>query len=211
MSNRTKIVCLIVSVAMVIGLWAYSDRKATAQQPFASPVIVSVGVCNPHKAFQAYLRIQELRDELRKDTDRIRQELEAKDKELRSKTEELAAGNFVPGSAEYEQRLNELQKQQIDNEGLAKFSKNDLGRKDMRITMIGYSDVYAAVEEVAKKKQLTLVLSEEQFSLASQRVEELFGKLYYRRPVLYADKALDITGEVVELLNTKYKLGQLDR
>lgn len=211
MSNSTKIVCLIVSLVVVIGLWVYSDRQAAAQQPFAPPVIISVGVCDPHRAFQAYLRAKDLRDELRKDRDRLNQELKARDTEFRGKTEQLTAGNFVPGSAEYEQRLNELQKQKIDNEGFAKFSDNDLRRREMWVTILGYNDVYAAVEEVAKKKPLTLVLSQEQFSLASQRVEELFGKLYYRRKVLYADKSLDITGEVIELLNTKYKLGQLDR
>ena len=78
----------------------------------------------------------------------------------------------------------------------------------MRITQLGYDDVYAAVAELAQKRQLTLVLYKEQFSLASVRPEELIAKLYYRRPVLYADQALDVTSEVIELLNTKYKLGR---
>ena len=206
MSNRTKIVYLLVSLVVVIGLWAYWDRKATAQS-FASPLTVSIGVCDPHKAFQDYLRIKDLRDELRKKGERIGQDLDAKDKEIKSKTEELAASGFIPGSPEYEQRRDVLVKLSIEAKNSREVSENGLRREDMQITQLGYNDVYAAVEEVAKKKQLSLVLSREQSPLASRTPDELLSKLYYRRPVLYANESLDITGEVVELLNAKYKLG----
>ena len=209
MSNRTKIVYLLVGLVVVIGLWAYWDRKvAAAQQSFASPLTVSIGICDPHKAFQDYLRTKDLRDELRKKSDQLGQELDAKDKEIRSKTDELAASGFVPGSPEYEQRRDALVKLSIEAKNSREVSENELRREDMQITQLGYNDVYTAVEELAKKKQFTLVLSREQFPLASGRPEELLSKLYYRRPILYTNESLDITGEVVELLNAKYKLGR---
>ena len=208
MTSRTKIVGIILSVVVVFGLWFYSSRPATAQN-FSSPMITSVGLCDPHQAFQEYLKVKELRDGLRAQSDRLRQDLEAKQQQIRQKTEELTASQFVPGSEEFERMRDVLVKLNIEAESFGKISEAELRYQDMRITQIGYNDIYAAIAEVAKKKQYTVVLSQEQFSLAAGRPpDDLVSKLYYRRPVLYADQSLDITAEVVELLNTKYKLGR---
>ena len=207
MINRTRIAFITLLVAAACGLWFYASRPATAQT-FSSPMIVSLGVCDTHQAFLAYLKVKELRQELQAQSEQLKQELESKQQQIRQKTEELTASSFTPGSQEYERMLNALLKLRIEGETLAKISESELRRQDMRITQLGYEDVYAAVTEVAKKKQLSVVLSQEQFSLNSARPEELYGKLYYRRPVLYSDQSLDITAQVVDLLNTKYKLGQ---
>ena len=208
MSSRTKIVYLLVALATVMGLWLYSNRRATAQQTFVSSILVSVGICDPHAAFQQYEKTKELGAALQTKSQQLQEQLKAKEDKLKRKAEELATSGFAPGSQEFEKMQEALLKLSVENKNFADFSKAQLQREDLRITGIGYEDVYAAVQEVAKKKQLTLVLSQEQFPLASRSLDELRGKLYYRRPVLYADKALNITSEVVELLNTRYKLGQ---
>ena len=207
MINRTRIAFIVLLVAAACGLWFYTSRPAKAQN-FGSPMIISMGVCDTHQAFRAYLKVKELRQELQSHSELLRQELEQKKKLLNEKTEELTASQFVPGSEEFERMRDVLVKLNIEAESFGKISDADLRRQDMRITQIGYNDIYAAVAEVAKKKQLTIVLSQEQFSLSSARAEDLYGKLYYRRPVLYSEQSLDITAEVVDLLNTKYKLGR---
>ena len=207
MTSRTRITALLLTSAIVVGLWAYANRNADAQQTFSSPMIVSVGVCDPHEAFRTYLKVTELRQELRAQSDQLRQEVEAKDKQLRDKTEELTASQLAPGSQEYERMHENLVKLTIEAKTFREVSEAQLRIQDMRITQIGYNDVYAAIAELAKKKQLTVVLSRERLSLASARPDELFSKLYYRIPVLYADESLNITAEVADLLNTKYKLG----
>ena len=207
MMNRIKIVFIILLVAAACGLWFYASRPATAQT-FNSPMIVSLGVCDTHQAFRGSLKVKELRQELQTQSEQVKQDLASREKQIRDKTEELTASSFAPGSQEFEQMRTALVKLSIERENMAKISESELRRQDMRITQLGYEDVYTAVNEVAKKKSLTIVFSQEQFSLASARPEELYGKLYYRRPVLYADKSLDITAEVVDLLNTKYKLGR---
>ena len=208
MSSRTKIVSLLVALVVVISLWMYSGRRADAQQSFASPLIVSVGVCDPHAAFQRYDKTKELAAVLQTKSQQLQDQLKAKEDELKRKSEELATSPFTPGSQEFEKMQDALLKLSVENKNFADFSRAQLQREDLRITQVGYEEVYAAVQELAKKKRLTLVLSQEQFSLASRSLDELRGKLYYRRQVLYAEKTLDITDEVVELLNTRYKLGQ---
>jgi len=42
--------------------------------------------------------------------------------------------------------------------------------------------------------------------LPSQRLEDLMPKIYYRRHVIFADPEIDITSELIEQLNTDYKL-----
>ena len=208
MSSRTKITCLLVASAVVVSLWMYSGRRADAQQPFASSLIVSAGICDPHEAFQRYDKTRELAAALQTKSQQLQDQLTAKEEEIKKKAEELATSGFTPGKPEFEKMQEALLKLSVENKNFADFAKAQLQREDLRITQLGYEQVYAAVQEVAKKKQLTLVLSQEQFPLASRSLDELRGKLYYRRPVLYADKALDITNEVVELLNTRYKLGR---
>ncbi|NIA06060.1 MAG: hypothetical protein GWP14_00225 [Actinobacteria bacterium] len=207
MINRTRMSFIILLVATACGLWFYAGRPATAQT-FGSPTIVSLAVCDTHQVFRQYLKTKELRQALQSQSEQLRKDLESRDKQLRAKSEELAASSFAPGSQEYEQMRNALVKLSIEAKSLREISEAELRRQDMRITQSGYEDIYAAVAEVAKKKQLTIVLSQEQFSLVSARPEELYGKLYYRRPVLYSEKSLDITAEVIDLLNTKYKLGR---
>ena len=207
MISKTKIVCLLVALVVVFGFWVYSGRRADAQS-FASPLVVSVGVCDPHEVFHRYDKTRELAAALQTRSQQLQEQLKAKKNELKTRSEELAASGFAPGSQEFEKMQDDLLELNFENKKLADFSRAQVQREDLRITQVGYEEVYAAVQELAKKKQLTLVFSQEQFSLASRSLDELRGKLYFRRQVLYADKTLDITSEVVELLNTRYRLGQ---
>jgi len=207
MINRNRIVLIVLLLGAACALWFYASRPATAQT-FSSPMIASIGVCDTQQAFREYLKIKDLRDKLQAHSEQLRQDLNSREQQLRDKTEELAASQLVPGSQEYERMREELVKLSVETKNFREISQAELSHQDMRITQFGYEDIYAAVAEVAKKKQLTVVLSQEQFSLASARADELYSKLYYRRQVLYADKSLDITVEVIDLLNTKYSLGR---
>ena len=207
MINRNRIVLIVLLLGAACALWFYASRPATAQT-FSSPMIVSIGVCDTQQSFREYLKIKDLRDKLQAHSEQLRQDLNSREQQLRDKTEELAASQLVPGSKEYERMREELVKLSVEFKNFRETSQAELSYQDMRITQLGYEDIYAAVAEVAKKKQLTVVLSQEQFSLASARADELYSKLYYRRQVLYADKSLDITVEVIDLLNTKYSLGR---
>lgn len=207
MINRTGIVIIVLLVAAAGGLWLCGDRSATAQT-FSSPMIVSAGVCNPHQAFRQYQKVVDMRTQLQSRGEQLRQDLSAKEQRVLKQKEELAASQLAPGSPEYERMWEDLVKLSVETKTFKEISQAELTRQDMRITQAGYEDIYAAIAEVAKKKQLTLVLSQEEFSLASARTDELYSKLYYRRPVLYSEPSLDITAEVVGLLNSKYKLGR---
>ncbi len=206
MNTRTRIIYILVGLSVVVGLWAYWNRCATAQ-PLTSTISMSIAVCDPHKAFQEYRKTKDLRASLRKQLDKFRQELEAKEKRRRSSAEALTTTGLTPGSVPHENRRQELVRLGIEIKHFREISDNELVRERLRITQLGYDDVYAAVAEVAQKRKLTLVLSKQQFPLAGGGRDELFAKVYYRRPVLYADQGLDITDEVIELLNNKYKPG----
>ena len=207
MIKRTGVIIIVLLVAAAGGFWICGGRSATAQT-FSSPMIISAGVCNPHLAFRQYQKVNDMRTQLQSRGEQLRQDFAAREQRVLKQKEELAASLFVPGSQEYERMYEDLVKSSIETKTFREISQSELTRQDMLITQTGYEDIYAAITEVAKNKQLTIVLAQDEFSLASARPEELMNKIYTRRPVLYADQSLDITAEVVGLLNSKYKLGR---
>ena len=207
MIKRTGVIIIVLLVAAAGGFWICGGRSAKAQT-FRSPMIISAGVCNPHLAFRQYQKVNDMRTQLQSRGEQLRQDFAAREQRVLKQKEELAASLFVPGSQEYERMYEDLVKSSIETKTFREISQSELTRQDMLITQTGYEDIYAAITEVAKNKQLTIVLAQDEFSLASARPEELMNKIYTRRPVLYADQSLDITAEVVGLLNSKYKLGR---
>jgi len=205
MNLKVTIICLACLAVVGFGLWITINR-VTAQAG-TSPT-VAIAVCDPHKAFMGYQKTMTLRKDLSDEGARIKKQIDDSEKERQAKATELTGGNFTAGSPEYETRRLDLLKKTIEADTFAKVSDNELRRKDMMITEDGYQDVYKAIEKVAKKKNLLLVLSRDDFPLESQRVEELLSKIYYRKPVLYAIDAIDITDEVTQQLNTDYRLGR---
>ena len=202
MSTRVKMICLFAFLATGLGFWIYCQTvSAQANAPLAP-----FAVCDVHKAFQQYKKTIELHTALRADQDRIQEEVNTAKQQLKTMGEELAASGLLPGSPDFERRRTELLKKDIESKNSRELSVNELRRRDFLIRDAGYRDVYKAVKKVAVKRNLLLVLSREELNLPSQRPEELIPNIYYRRHVIFADDAIDITAEVIEQLNTDYEL-----
>ena len=202
MNTRTKVICLFALLATGLGFWIYC-QTGTAQ---ANAPRGPLAVCDVHKAFQQYKKTIELRAAFGADRDTIQAEVTAANRQLNEMKEALAASGLLPGSPDFERRRTELLKKSIETKNFVDLSQNELRRRDFQIHGTCYQDVYKAVQKVALRKNLALVLAKEDLTLPSQSFEDLMAKIYYRRHVIFADDAIDITAEVVEQLNTDYEL-----
>ena len=202
MNTRTKMISLLALLSLPLGFWLYC-QTVTAQ---ANALLTPVAVCDVHQAFGEYQKTIDLRDKLRADSDRVKLQVKDANLQLQDMRSDLQASGLLPGSTDYERRLREVVKKTIETKNFVELSQAQLQRRDLQITEICYQDVYKAVKKVAVKKNLLLVLSREDVSLPSQRLEDLMPKIYYRRHVIFADPEIDITSELIEQLNTDYKL-----
>ena len=202
MNARVKLICLLVLLATGLGFWVYC-QTGTAQ---ANVPLAPLAVCDVHRTFRQYKKTIELRAALGADRDTIQAEANTANRQLKEMQEALAASGLLPGSPDFERRRAEVLKKIIETKNFADLSQNELRRRDIQITDTGYQEVYKAVQKVALRKNLTLVLAKENLTLPGQSFEDLMAKIYYRRHVIFADDAIDITAEVIEQLNTDYEL-----
>ena len=207
MSKRTATICLLALAVTVIGFWIYSDQTAWGQSRSSAFGSVKIGVCDPHEVFKQYLRKTALQADLDGRKGEVQREMKAIQDNIQAKRSELQTGTLIPGSRDYLSKTKVLLDLTVEHETKAKWYESDLRRQDAEITRMCYEDIYKAINRMAKKKGLNLVLTHEDFELQSQTVQELISKLYYRRPVLYADPGIDMTEEVVDLINAEYKTG----
>ncbi len=202
MNTRTKTISLLALLSLPLGFWLYC-QTVTAQ---ANAPLTPVAVCDVHQAFGEYQKTIDLRDKLRADSDRVKLQVKDANLQLQDMRSDLQASGLLPGSTDYERRLREVVKKTIETKNFVELSQAQLQRRDLQITEVCYQDVYNAVKKVALKKNILLVLSREELALPSQRLEDLMPKIYYRRHVIFADPEIDITSELIEQLNTDYKL-----
>ncbi len=70
-----------------------------------------------------------------------------------------------------------------------------------------YTKLLAAVQEVATKQGYDIVLFDDRAVEVPQNTEEIVNRAIQQKRILYASDSLDITGEVVLLMNQKFKAG----
>ena len=204
MKTGLKLTCFLAFLAVGLAVWTYA-RSVTAQNiPPGTPI----AVCSIHKAYQAYRKIGDLRTKLAAERDRIQADVNEANRQVKNMQDELAASGFLPGSPEFEQKRREILTKSIEVKNSAELSQSELRRQDMRIIDTCYQDIYKAVEKVAAKKGILLVLVREDLSQPSRNFEDLIPKVYYRRHVLFADASIDVTGEVIDQLNADYQLAR---
>ena len=202
MKTGVKLACLVAFLAAGLGFWSYA-RSVTAQNIAPG---TAMAVCDIHRAYQAYKRVVDLKAKLTDDRDRIQAEVTDLNRQAKNMQDELAASGFLSGSPEFEQKRREILKKSLETKNFADLSQNELRRQDMRIVETSYQDVYKAVEKIAAKNGILLVLVKDDIPGASRNYEELIPKIYYRRHVLFADASINITDEVIEQLNADYQL-----
>ena len=149
-------------------------------------LLTTIAVCDPALVFSKYNKATELAAGLEvevKNTKKIVQDI-AKKIDIKQK--------YLTGlkkhSKEYENGFEELATIKAEYRAYVKTMTANLNERKAVLITSGLADVYRAIDEVAKANGVNIVLAKK----ASDED---------RRTVLYADKTLDITDEVIAMVN----------
>ena len=119
-------------------------------------------------------------DRLQKDLDKQQEELKSMNEELEKQAYLLSDETRAKKEKEYQEKLKNFKRFYQD-------SQEKLQEKDAQLTRKIIIDLRKIIEELGKEKGYTLIFEKSESSL------------------LYADKGIDLTGEVVKKYNAKSK------
>lgn len=197
--KTVKMLVLALTALAAIALLFAQVQAQPAPVPKAMPQ-AKVAVCDIVKIFANYQKAKDIEAKLREARRTVDAEDEKRKTKITAMENELMEG-LDPASKEYETRLAELTRLNIERETWLKFEEKRQGMDRYRLTELMYKEVLKAVAGVAKDQDVQLVLSSD---------DTVPGRLdAYRqvenKKVLYSDGALDITDTVVGRLNDQYK------
>lgn len=184
-------------VVTVLGLAGVVIGAASAEddQP-------CVGVLDMRVVFKEYSKSIRYDEELQKLEIQVKAEKKEKEEEIERLEDEIK--ELEEGTADWRDRRIELRKLTVRLEFWLRDLRDEIGQKLDAYTSEVEQDIRKAAKEVAEKKGLDLVLNHDPTAGESDpRLEER------RIPiVLYASPRVDITKEVLEVLNRPEKEGE---
>lgn len=137
----------------------------------------------------------------------LQAKIKAKRKELRSLDEPLnpdSTISFKPGSEEYDAQRRKLLKASVQLQVFQQYHRLRLQEEQRLDGEKTYRQINQAIAEYAKAHHIALVLAADEahynFAKSSQLIEEVAT-----RKVLYASGSLDITNNVIHLMNREYQ------
>lgn len=177
----------------------------------AQDAAIKIAVANTARIFN---EMQETRD-LKQKLEGERKRLENEERERKEKIQSLRdARNLLKSdSPQYQQKNRELLEEAIKFDVWGKMLQAEVQR-NQRVQMKHLFDkIQAAVNEVAAKKGFDLVLSDQRPEIPEdpeQMTLDQLRAMINARTVLYAGPKVDITNDVLALLNAKYTAGKAD-
>ena len=191
------VVCLTVGLALLTHLGAQTPMAPTAPE-------ARVAVCDIQRIFSEYNRAKDLLTQLNEKRQALTAEDEQRGKAIDALQGELSG--LKPGSAEYEARRAQAERQQIDRAVATQYAEATLRREHRQLTMDMYAEISQAVAAVAKDRGFNLVLYRDSTLVDTDETLELLAQIRSRK-VLYCDEGLDISTDVLSRLNAAYRGG----
>jgi Skp family chaperone for outer membrane proteins len=189
------VVCLTVGLAFLTHLRAQAPAAPVAPEG-------RVAVCDMQRVFSEYNRAKDLLSKLNDKRQALAAEDEQRGKAIDALQVELAG--LKPGSAEYEARRDQAERQQIDRAVAMQVGESALRREHRRLTIDMYTEITQAVGAVAQERGFNLVLYRDGPLVDTDETLELLAQIRSRK-LLYCDESLDVSTEVLARLNATYR------
>lgn len=192
------VVCLTVGPAFLTHLRAQGPAGPSAPE-------ARVAVCDMQIIFTEYVRAKDLLARLNEKRQALTAEDDQRSKAIDALQAELSG--LKPGSAEYDARRAQAERQQIDRAVAIQFAESNLRREHRRLTMDMYTEITQVVAAVAQERGFNLVLYRDGALVDTDETLELLAQIRSRK-LLYSDNSLDITSDVLARLNATYRGGR---
>lgn len=195
MCNKTRRLWLPWAAAISL-LLAVGGQDAGARENAPK-----IGVVNISKVFDNYKKKRVLEEDLRVTREQKSRVLREKDKEIKRLADEIKMLEL--GSDVRKKREAEFEKKQVEFRSFTEVTSAALGDRKREITEKLYLEIAAAVEEYGRSNGFDLIIKWENVEIKSDNMEELLYKIN-QKTVLYAAETVDITQQIIDMVNNKY-------
>ena len=187
------VVAAAVSVLTAVGL----EVEGQSSRGPASVAVVDV-----QQVFQNLDQKGSVEAEITQRTEELQKQQQKRQQEIQGLQSDLQV--LSPESDAYQQTRRELRKKAYQFDAWKKMMQRELeAEKAIRIEGL-YRNVLDACKQIAQDKGLELILQKDELpSLRGQNQKQLTA-LILQRKVLYADKSLNITDQVIQICNNRY-------
>ena len=145
-----------------------------------------VGYVDMDRVFDEYTETQKASQELNKDITARRKEITKLENEITSLREELNTQEALLSKEERLKRAQEINQKIFDLQKYVRDVEMDLARKEETMTKKLITAIYNVVQEIGRKEGYTLILRKDS--------------------ILYGGEGMDLTDEVIKVLNKGKKL-----
>jgi Skp family chaperone for outer membrane proteins len=189
----------IVAVLAVTCLFA---GAAQAQE-------IKIAVARAARIANEMQEMKDFRQKMANDQQALQAQLKERQEKLRLMRDNR--DQLKRDSPQYNERNKELLEEAINLEAWGRIRQAELER-NIKLNIKGFWDkIEAAVAEVAQAKGIDIVISDQRPEIPDDldqiKIEQL-QQLIGQRDVLYANPKVDISDEVIALLDKKYKEGK---
>ncbi len=191
---RTPIICLVFVLLTSFTTINMIPVNAEAEG-------FKIGIVDISGVFEKYEKRKDLDQDLKDLEKEFQDEINKKKKEMIDLDEETQLLDL--GSEIRRKNVDMLERKNVELEGYAKFAERQLLRRYKTFFEETYDEVVKMVEEIGARDSYDLIIKKEEPELKSGQISDLQFKIGIRT-VLYHSKAVDITANVIEYLNSEY-------
>ena len=195
---------MAVVAGMVCGVaWLLMPaRSAMAQMP---PVMIAV--CDPMKILGQILEGKVASGRWKVAGDSLNAQAQQKQDQLKSEEESVKL--IMPGSADYDTRIEKLTEDEADAQAWLNAAKANLARRQRNEQKQLFAKIQDAIKQVAMAQGITMVInaSHPEFPDVEKMDANAFIETIMLHVCLYADDRVDITQDVAIALDKAYKAG----
>jgi len=194
---KSKIILLMCLTAVIVFAMTYNLSWAKTESK-GSGNLQKIGIVSIRKIFEKSEKNAEYQKRAEAEQDKILGELKKIDAEI--KAAQAGLSTLVPGSVEYMAQVKEVLEKEGQIQAQKKFYEQQLSLKDQQWTEKLYQDILRVIAEVAKEKELGLVLEKDELEVPSLSVQQLMTSIRTNK-ILYSGGCVDISDEVISQLD----------
>jgi Skp family chaperone for outer membrane proteins len=161
-----------------------------------------IGVVNLEQVSQGFKMWQRCDDKITAEKVALAQKLDEILKEIQKTQEELK--NFKKWSEKYTEKLIEAEKMNIERAALYQTGQEHLMGLAKKYGDGLLNNIEKVIREYGRKHGYTIIVKKEERPAGDADFGQLMGYVS-RNSVLYHNAAIDLTDEIIKLLNKKYK------
>ncbi len=195
---RMPIICLVFALLASL-IYANINLANAEAEDF------KIGIVDISSVFEKYQKRIDLDLELKEQEKGFQDEVNKKRKEIIDLDEETQLLDL--GSETRSNNENLLERKNVELEGYAKFAERQLLKKYKDFFENIYQEVVLKVEEIGKQEGFDLIIKNEESDLKGGQISDLQFKIGIRT-VLYHSDSVEITLDVIDVLNASYSSKQ---